>query len=674
MSIVQMQKVTISALREDRKAILEKLQAMGVMEVHPIETDEDFTVMDTTAARQSFDRNVSLIENALDILEQYAPEKKSMFSSLNGKEAISGADVAKIAKKRDLAVDIAARIVRNEKNIAERKAKIARYRSDMEALEPYKNLGLPLWFQGTDTTRMFVGTMPQGTSMEELYTLIQQHADTDETIDVEAEKLSEDVNAVYLAVLCRKEDAQKVEEALRSGGFAYPSVRTSRTPQGKIDQRIEKIGKEQEEIDKLTKSIEGDADHRELLRQASDYFRMRSAKYAVLGNLQQTDSVFFLNGYVPKEAVPAVEKTIGENYRCVIDVSDLAPDEAGPTLLRNNRVSETVEGVLKSYGLPTRGHVDPTTIMSVFYIIFFGMMLSDAGYGLVMAAGCAIVLLKFKNMDAGMKKTLRMFFWCGLSTMFWGFMYGGFFGDAIDVVAKTFFGYTGDPILKPLWFAPLEEPMRLLLWCMLFGVIHLFTGLGIKGYEYLKKGDVLGWVCDILSWYLFLGGLIFMLIPSDIFASIAGRTFSFPPAVSLIAKIAAIAGAATIVLMSGRGRKNIGLRIALGAYDLYGISSWLSDVLSYSRLLALGLATGVIASVINMMASMAGGGVVGAILFILVFVLGHTLNIGINALGAYVHTNRLQFVEFFGKFYEAGGSEFSPFKTDNKYVEVKEEL
>ena len=284
MSIVQMQKVTISALREDRKAILEKLQAMGVMEVHPIETDEDFTVMDTTAARQSFDRNVSLIENALDILEQYAPEKKSMFSSLNGKEAISGADVTKIAKKRDLAVDIAARIVRNEKNIAERKAKIARYRSDMEALEPYKNLGLPLWFQGTDTTRMFVGTMPQGTSMEELYTLIRQHADTDETIDVEAEKLSEDANAVYLAVLCRKEDAQKVEEALRSGGFAYPSVRTSRTPQGKIDQRIEKIGKEQEEIDKLTKSIEGDADHRELLRQASDYFRMRSAKYAVLGN------------------------------------------------------------------------------------------------------------------------------------------------------------------------------------------------------------------------------------------------------------------------------------------------------------------------------------------------------------------------------------------------------
>ena len=209
---------------------------------------------------------------------------------------------------------------------------------------------------------------------------------------------------------------------------------------------------------------------------------------------------------------------------------------------------------------------------------------------------------------------------------------------------------------------------------MMFEVPGRLVEFKLDRGQSVKKGDVLGWVCDILSWYLFLGGLIFMLIPSDIFASIAGRTFSFPPAVSLIAKIAAIAGAATIVLMSGRGRKNIGLRIALGAYDLYGISSWLSDVLSYSRLLALGLATGVIASVINMMASMAGGGVVGAILFILVFVIGHTLNIGINALGAYVHTNRLQFVEFFGKFYEAGGSEFSPFKTDNKYVEVKEEL
>ena len=140
-----------------------------------------------------------------------------------------------------------------------------------------------------------------------------------------------------------------------------------------------------------------------------------------------------------------------------------------------------------------------------------------------------------------------------------------------------------------------------------------------------------------------------------------------------LAKTAAIAGMLIILVMSGRGRKNWGLRIALGAYDIYGVTSWLSDVLSYSRLLALGLATGVIASVVNMMASMFGGGVIGVILFTLIFVLGHTLNIGINLLGAYVHTNRLQFVEFFGKFYEGGGKAFLPFRENNKYVEIKEE-
>ena len=128
-----------------------------------------------------------------------------------------------------------------------------------------------------------------------------------------------------------------------------------------------------------------------------------------------------------------------------------------------------------------------------------------------------------------------------------------------------------------------------------------------------------------------------------------------------------------ILLMSGRANKNWGLRIALGAYDIYGVTGWLSDVLSYSRLLALGLATGVIANVINMMASMNGKSVVGAIIFVVVFILGHTLNILINLLGAYVHTNRLQYVEFFGKFYDGGGKPFTPFKAINRYVEIKED-
>ena len=204
-------------------------------------------------------------------------------------------------------------------------------------------------------------------------------------------------------------------------------------------------------------------------------------------------------------------------------------------------------------------------------------------------------------------------------------------------------------------------------------MIHLFLGLGMKGYMLLRDKKYLDFVCDVVFWYLLLVGLILILLPSGMFESISQMQFNFPPVLNQAAKLMAAAGAAGILLMSGRGRKNWFLRVALGAYDLYGVTSWLSDVLSYSRLLALGLATGVIGSVINSMGAMLGGGIVGAIGFTLVFLIGHSVNIGINLLGAYVHTNRLQYVEFFGKFYEGGGRPFNPFSIHTNYVEFKEE-
>ena len=225
----------------------------------------------------------------------------------------------------------------------------------------------------------------------------------------------------------------------------------------------------------------------------------------------------------------------------------------------------------------------------------------------------------------------------------------------------------------PLWFAPLNEPMKLLLYSMLFGVIHLFTGLAIKGYLCIRERQIMDFFCDVVLWFMLLIGLILMLLPSELFASIAQSVIVFPEWLNTLAKALAIIGAVGIVLMSGRSNKNPALRIALGAYDLYNITGWLSDVLSYSRLLALGLATGVIASVINQLGSMMPNNVIGIIAFVLIFIVGHSMNLAINLLGAYVHTNRLQFVEFFGKFYEGGGRPFNPFRENTKYAEIKEE-
>ena len=398
---------------------------------------------------------------------------------------------------------------------------------------------------------------------------------------------------------------------------------------------------------------------------------MRADKYEILGTLPQSQRTFVVSGYIPVKAVDAVKKAIGEVYDCVIDVEDLKEDEEAPTILKNNGFSSSMEGVLESYGLPHKGEFDPTTIMSFFYVFFFGMMLSDAAYGAIIAIACFVVLKKYPGMGESMHKSLKMFMFCGISTLVWGILFGGYFGNVVDIVSGTFFGET--VTVPALWFIPLNDPMRLLVYSLAFGVVHLFVGLGIKGYMLLKDGKPLDFFCDVVLWYAFLVGLLLMLIPTDIFASIAQAKITFPPFLNMLAKALAIIGVVGLILMSGRENKNPALRIALGAYDVYNITGWLSDVLSYSRLLALGLATGVIASVVNQMGSMFGKGIVGIIGFLIVFIVGHTLNLAINLLGAYVHTNRLQFVEFFGKFYEGGGKPFEPFKSDTKYVDIKEE-
>ncbi len=264
-----------------------------------------------------------------------------------------------------------------------------------------------------------------------------------------------------------------------------------------------------------------------------------------------------------------------------------------------------------------------------------------------------------------------MFFYCGISTTFWGVMFGGYFGDAVPVIAKTFFH--SDFTIPPLWFAPLDDPMRLLMFSFLLGVIHLFTGLGVQFYQLARRKKFADALYDVVFWYFLVGGLILLLVSTEMFQDMAGLSLAMPPFVSTLAAVFAGVGAVGIVLTAGRESKSIGKRFLKGLYGLYGVSSYLSDILSYSRLLALGLATGVIATVFNQLGSMMGGGVFGAIFFIIVFVIGHVLNLAINLLGAYVHTNRLQYVEFFGKFYEGNGRKFAPFTANTKHFKITEE-
>ena len=670
MAVLQMQRVSICALKKDRKSILEKLQSMGILEISQVADEDDaFSRMDTMNARVSFEKKANIADQALDVLDGYAPESKSMFASLEGKKLIGSSRFQSAVADKEKIMDTAADLIQTSKVIAEKKAAILKLENQIESLTPYLSLEVPMNYSGTKKVAMFIGTMAAETQLQDVYSTLAEQLPEVEAVDIQI--ISSDQDAVYLAVLCMREDAAKVEEVLRSAGFARPAQLSEEVPAVKTQELKESIQQLNNEIKEQEDKIKSCAEERERLRYISDYFRMRAEKYEVLGTLPQSQRTFVISGYTAKKFVPALEKAIGANYDCVMDVEEVGEEEEVPTILQNNSFSRSWEGIVESYGLPKRGEFDPTTIMSFFYVFFFGMMLSDAAYGAILAIACFVLLKKFPRMSPGMYQSIKLFMFCGISTVIWGILFGGYFGNIVDVVSAKFFGTTITP--AALWFIPLNDPMKLLVYSMLFGVIHLFVGLGIKGYMCIKNRQFMDFFCDVVLWFCLVVGLILMLLPSSLFASIAQTEIVFPDVVNLMAKVLAIFGAVGIVLMSGRGTKNPGIRLALGAYDLYNITGWLSDVLSYSRLLALGLATGVIASVINQMGSMVPNNIFGIIAFILIFVVGHSLNLAINLLGAYVHTNRLQFVEFFGKFYEGGGKPFEPFCADTKYVDIKEE-
>lgn len=670
MAVLKMQKINLCAMKKNRKRILEAVQAMGVVEVSSWQDEmEGFQKMDTSAQKSQFEKTAAIIDQALEILEKYAPEKKGMLASLAGREFVSSQTFNKAMQDKNLYLSVANEIVQLEKSMAENHANILKMNTKIDNIMPWVSMDIPMNTTGTKNTDVLIGTIEREVTQEQIYEILAANASE---ADVDVTVISTSRNQTCLVVICLKKDRECVEDALRTEGFARVPFLSRKDPAKRIEVLKEKISKLEEENREAEAKMKDLAVNREDLRLISDYFRIRAEKYRVLGNLAQSENTFFISGYVPEKEAGKVADILENRFDAMVEICDPDEGEESPVQLENNVFSASTEGVVESFGLPKKGEIDPTFIMSFFYVFLFGLMLSDAAYGLIISLACGIVLWKYKGMEEGLKKSLRMFFFCGLSTLFWGLMFGGFFGDLVKVVANTFFHK--DMTLQAVWFEPLNDPMRLLLYSLLFGIIHLFTGLGIKGYMMIKDGRYLDCLYDVGFWFALLIGLLLLLIPSELFASIAGQTFIFPAFVNVLAKVLTIIGLVGIILMSGRRKKNPALRIALGLYDIYGITSWLSDVLSYSRLLALGLATGVIAQVVNSMASMMGDGILGAIFFIVVFIIGHTLNLAINLLGAYVHTNRLQYVEFFGKFYEGGGRPFEPFKQNTKYIRIKEDV
>lgn len=653
MAKLKMKKIELIAMLTDSKKIIELLQRRGVVEISRND-DEELENTNVTAVVGEFDKFRNTASHALEIINNYAPEKASITDMFSGKTEVEKHEFGREAMQMEKVMAAANEIIKNQRIITESANSSAQLDIKCDMLERWLPLDVPLNFKGTATTSAYIGTLPYPITAETLEEQLHENCSV--------EVVSGSKEQTNLFILCSKSSYDEAGEILRKQAFVSVSEADSHTPKELISSYKAEIKELQKASDNAKECIVKLAENRQQLKFVIDYLQMRKEKYDALSGLGFTESTFVLTGFIPEKYAEQLKNEIEAKYTASITFTDPSDDEDVPVLLENSSFSSPVEGITKMYALPGKNDVDPTPVMSFFYYLFFGMMLSDAGYGLVMLIGTTIALKKFK-LETSMRKTLTMFRNCGISTIIWGALFGSWFGDIVQVVAREFFHKDIGSIA--LWFQPLDDPIKLLLYSFALGILHLFLGVAVSFKMSWDAGKKLDAVLDTVPVYLTVLGV------APLAASILT---SVPQPLKTVGTYMMIAGVILLVLTSGRSSKSIFGKLFGGLYALYNTATgYLSDILSYSRLLALGLATGSIASVINLIGTMPKNIGVKAVLLVVVFIVGHTANLAINLLGAYVHTDRLQFVELFSKFYTGGGREFAPLTVNTQYIKFKEE-
>ena len=598
----------------------------------------------TAESTQIYESNISIVAQAMDTLSEYGIKcSNGMFS---GRKELTKEQYNEKCSKINDYVKKAYKINELKKSIADSKAEIVRNETQLGSLKVWEKLDISMLGEATQNAVCFIGTLSGEYSRERLLSEVSQIIPEIKEYDVEIVCALKEITSVV--VFCHKDCEKEVLGALRSLGFVPPTEASSKPVRQRIEECREKIRSLNVCVEQSQNTLRSMQNDVECLKFAFDYFTVKYEEYTNLSKAAFSQSSVVVCGYVPEKFSQKLVKTVEKCGGAAV-LTEPEEDEDVPVVLSNNGFSEPVEGITEMYALPGKNDVDPSGIMAFFYYLLFGMMLSDAGYGVLMTIGSWFILKK-TGVEGNMRKTMKMFFYCGISTTIWGALFGSWFGDIVQVICTNFLGYAQPPNIA-LWFEPIKDPIKLLLFSFVIGICHLFLGLVVFGVMQWKKGDKVSAILDTVPIMMTVLGA----------APLAGSILApgIPRIVMEIAKYLAIAGVVLIVLTNSRSSKNILARLGGGLYGLYNIASgYLSDILSYSRLLALGLATGSIGSVINMLGTMIQNPVLKAILLVVVFIVGHSLNMAINVLGAYVHTNRLQFVELFSKFYEGGGRAF----------------
>ncbi len=669
MAIVKMKRLRLLALRPEREQLLRALQHLGCVEIREPAIDlsdpewEGLGKPDSGGLEKAKEQSLQL-SSALEVLRRYAPAKDGLFTPL------PQATEAQLFDDRAYAdgLDAARQVLEAEQALAAKAAERSKLQTQKASLEPWSSLDVSLEEEGTVTVPIHFCSVPVKTSFAALEAAVGQATELAQLI-----RAGSDRELQYFLLICHHSALSQANEAMRAFGISRVTLRgwtgTAAANIALLNNRIAALEREAEQAKSDITALGG---KRDLLRSCVDRASQEISREENKLRLIDTDAAFLLDGWLPAENEGQLEKVLG-GFQCAWEIAEPTRDEYPevPIKLKNNPVTAPFTAITEMYAMPAYDTVDPNPLMAPFFIIFFGFMMNDIGYGVLMVLGTAFFLLKAKP-KGGMHNMMSMFFMCGIASAFWGCLTGGFFGDFLPKlfdllgVSASVPGYHDASgafvwFWKPL-FTPINDIILVMVGSMLMGVAQVFTGMAVSVEEKFRHGNPLDAITQEIAWYCILLGAAL---------AIGGPMIpGAPAALGTVGAVALVAGA--VLLLAGNiiRAKGLGGIIGFGG-DIYnGVSGYFSDILSYLRLMALMMAGSIIASVFNTL-----GSVFGLVPFIIVAIIGNTLNLVLNLLGCYVHTMRLQCLEFFGRFYQDGGKAFRPLAVETKYVDIlKEEM
>ena len=644
MAIVKMKRLRVIAMASCREELLRQLQRLGCVEIREPESAgadwsgllerERSRLAETRAALADVNAALSAVKKYADVREGMFPQRQAVTQT----EFLSGtaADRARAAS---------ARVSELVQTASQLQAEEGRLLAKQASLVPWKGLDMPLELTGTVHTAFLPGVCPAAADLGALRQALGETA-------CELLEISADKQQRYCLLVCHRAEEAQALDILRTRGFSAVSFQgLTGTPAENLrrleGELQENRGRQAETADALRKS---GADW-DTLRLYADRLRSDTALEEGNENLLTDGTILFFEGWAPADRLQGVGALL-DHLGCAWEAEDPKADEYPdvPVRLRNNWFSRPLNMVTDMYALPVYGSLDPNPLMAPFFILFYGIMMADMGYGLLMLA-MGLFLWK-KKVRGTMDYMGGLLVLCGISTFVVGALTGGFFGDFLSQLAKLI-----DPkstFALPYLFTPLTDTMAILIGSLVLGFVQILTGMVISFVKKARDGHIADGIWDEGTWWvIFLGGGLAVLG----IGNVAGY-----PAVLIL-------GILMLIIGSSRNAKGFGKVTSVFGAVYNGVTGYFSDIMSYSRLMALMLSGSIIASVFNQLGAVTGN----VIAFVIISALGNALNFALNLLGCYVHDLRLQCLEFFNRFYESGGKPFRPLAYQTNYVEIKEE-